>query len=56
MNTRTVDPRTTWAVLAMEGALILPIISLPTQGDRVTGLVGPVLLLLLLPGGCAAVS
>ncbi len=56
MNTRTVDPRTTWAVLAMEGALILPIISLPTQGDRVTGLVGPLLLLLLLPGGCAAVS
>ena len=55
MNTRTVDPSTTWAVLAMEAALILPIISLPTQGDRIPGLVGPVLLLLLLPFGCAAV-
>jgi hypothetical protein len=56
VNTRTVDPRTTWAVLAMESALVLPIISLPTQGDRLTGLIGPLLLLLLLPGGCAAVS
>jgi hypothetical protein len=55
VNTRTVDPRTTWAVLAMEAALVLPIISLPTQGDRVTGLLGPVLLLALLPAGCAAV-
>ena len=55
MNTRTVDPRTTWAVLAMEGALVLPIISLPTQGDRATGPWGPVLLLALLPAGCAAV-
>lgn len=55
MNTRTVDPRTTWAVLAMEGALVLPIMSLPTQGDRVQGLLGPLLLLLLLPAGCAAV-
>jgi hypothetical protein len=55
VNTRTVDPRTTWAVLAMEGALVLPIISLPTQGDRITGLLGPLLLLALLPAGCAAV-
>ncbi|MBV9580439.1 MAG: hypothetical protein JO057_17800, partial [Chloroflexi bacterium] len=55
MNTRTVDPRTTWAVLAIEGAVVLPIISLPSQGDRVSGLVGPVLLLALLPAGCAAV-
>jgi hypothetical protein len=55
VNTRTVDPRTSWAVLAMEAALVLPIISLPTQGDRVTGLLGPVLLLALLPAGCAAV-
>jgi hypothetical protein len=56
VNTRTVDARTTWAVLAMEGALLLPIISLPAQGDRLTGLIGPLLLLLLLPGGCAAVA
>jgi Domain of unknown function (DUF4129) len=55
VNTRTVDPRTTWAVLAMEAALVLPIISLPTQGDRLPGLIGPLLLLLLLPAGCAAV-
>jgi hypothetical protein len=55
VNTRTVDPRTTWAVLAMEGALVLPIISLPTQGDRIPGLLGPLLLLGLLPAGCAAV-
>jgi Domain of unknown function (DUF4129) len=55
VNTRVVDPRTTWAVLAMEGALILPLISLPTQGDRLPGLSGPLLLLLLLPLGCAGV-
>ena len=55
MNTRSVDPRTTWAVLAMEAALILPIMSLPTQGDRFPGLSGPLLLLALLPAGCAAV-
>ena len=55
MNTHTIDPRTMWAVLAMEAALMLPIMSLPTQGDRLPGLFGPVLLLLLLPLGCAAV-
>jgi uncharacterized protein DUF4129 len=55
VNTRTVDPTTAWAVLAMEAALILPIISLPTQGDRIPGPLGAVLLLLLLPFGCAAV-
>jgi hypothetical protein len=55
VNTRSVDPRTTWAVLAMEAALILPIMSLPTQGDRFPGLSGPLLLLALLPLGCAAV-
>jgi hypothetical protein len=40
----------------MEAALVLPIISLPAQGDRLTGLIGPLLLVLLLPAGCAAVS
>ncbi|HEY2596422.1 MAG TPA: DUF4129 domain-containing protein, partial [Chloroflexota bacterium] len=55
VNTRTVDPRTAWAVLAMEAALVLPLISLPAQGDRVPGLLGPLLLLVLLPAGCAAV-
>jgi uncharacterized protein DUF4129 len=55
VNTRTVDPRTTWAVLIMEAALVLPIISLPTQGDRIPGLLGPLMLLALLPTGCAAV-
>jgi hypothetical protein len=55
LNTRSVDPRTTWAVLAMEAALILPIMSLPTQGNRFPGLSGPLLLLALLPAGCAAV-
>jgi hypothetical protein len=56
MNTRTVDTRTLWAILAMEAALALPLMSLPTQGDRLIGLAGPVLLLLLLPAGFAAVS
>jgi hypothetical protein len=55
MNTRTVDPRTLWALLAMEAGLALPIISLPTQGDRVPGMLGPLLLLALLPLGCLAV-
>jgi hypothetical protein len=55
MNTRNVDPRTTWAVLVMEAALVLPLMSLPTQGDRYPGLSGPLLLLVLLPAGCAAV-
>jgi hypothetical protein len=55
MNTRGVDPRTLWAVLAMEAALALPIISLPTQGDRLPGSPGPVLLVALLPLGFVAV-
>jgi Domain of unknown function (DUF4129) len=55
VNTHTVDPRTLWALLAMEAGLALPIISLPTQGDRIPGMLGPSLLLLLLPLGCLAV-
>ncbi|HLZ27489.1 MAG TPA: DUF4129 domain-containing protein [Chloroflexota bacterium] len=55
MNTRTVDPRTVWAILAMEAGLALPLISLPTQGDRLPGLLGPVLLAILLPLGYVAV-
>jgi hypothetical protein len=55
MNTRTVDPRTVWAVLAMEAGIALPLISLPTQGDRFPGLAGPLLLLCLLPLGYFAV-
>ena len=55
MNTRLVDPRTLWAVLAMEVALALPLVSLPTQGDRLPGLLGPVLLVALLPLGYLAV-
>src|SRR2546428_528631 len=55
MNTRIVDQRTLWTVLAMESALALPIISLPTQGDRVPGLLGPLLIVLLLPLGYLAV-
>ncbi|MGI9147179.1 MAG: DUF4129 domain-containing protein [Chloroflexota bacterium] len=55
MNTRSVDPRTIWALLAMETGLALPLMSLPTQGDRVPGLLGPLLLALLLPLGYAAV-
>jgi hypothetical protein len=55
VNTRTVDPRTTWAVVVMEAALVLPIMSLPTQGDRIPGLLGPLLLLAMLPAGTAAV-
>ena len=39
----------------MEAALMLPIMSLPTQGNRLPGLFGPLLLLALLPGGCAVV-
>ncbi len=55
MNTRLVDPRTIWALLAMEAGLALPIISLPAQGDRLPGVLGPLLLLLLLPLGFAGV-
>ena len=55
MNTRIVDQRTTWAVIAMESALALPIMSLAVQGDRLPGLAGPLLLLALLPAGCLAV-
>ena len=55
MNTRTVDPRTIWAILAMEAGLVLPLISLPTQGDRLPGLLGPLLLAVLLPLGYVAV-
>jgi uncharacterized protein DUF4129 len=55
VNTRSVDPRTTWAVVVMEAALMLPIMSLPTQGSRLPGVFGPLLLLALLPAGCAAV-
>ena len=54
MNTRNVDRRTLWAVLAMEAGLALPIISLPSQGDRIAGVLGPLLLLLLLPVGYLA--
>src|SRR5258708_5415939 len=55
MNTRTVDPRTIWAVLAMEAGLVLPIISLPAQGDLLPGVLGPLLLLVLLPLGFVGV-
>src|ERR1700730_10948409 len=55
MNTRAVDPRTIWAVLAMEAGLVLPIISLPTQGDRLPGVLGPLLLVALLPPGFVGV-
>src|SRR5207248_3456954 len=51
VNTRLVDPRTIWALLAMEAGLALPIISLPAQGDRLPGVLGPLLLLALLPLG-----
>jgi hypothetical protein len=40
----------------MEAGLILPLISLPTQGDRIHGLLGPLLLLLLLPLGYLTVT
>jgi hypothetical protein len=53
--TRTVDARTLFAVLAMEAALALPAISLPTQGDRILGIAGPLFLVLLLPAGYIAV-
>jgi hypothetical protein len=55
MNTRLVDPRTVWTLLAMEAALALPLVSLPTQGDRLPGLLGPILLVALLPLGYLAV-
>jgi hypothetical protein len=55
VNTRAVDPRTIWAVLAMEAGLALPLISLPAQGDRLPGVLGPLLLLALLPLGFASV-
>src|SRR5438105_3199919 len=55
MNTHLVDPRTLWAVLAMEVGLALPVISLPSQGDRITGPAGALLLVLMLPLGYVAV-
>ena len=55
MNTRLVDPRTLWTILAMEAAVALPLISMPTQGDRLPGLLGPALLVALLPLGFVAV-
>jgi hypothetical protein len=55
VNTRLVDPRTIWALLAMEAGLALPIISLPAQGDRLPGVLGPLLLLVLLPLGFASI-
>jgi Domain of unknown function (DUF4129) len=55
VNTRTVDPRTIWAVLAMEVGVVLPLMSLPTQGDRIPGFLGPLLLAILLPLGYVAV-
>jgi hypothetical protein len=55
MNTRLVDPRTILAVLAMEAGLALPLMSLPSQGDRWPGVIGPLLLLALLPLGYLAV-
>ncbi|MDQ6672197.1 MAG: DUF4129 domain-containing protein [Chloroflexota bacterium] len=55
MNTRSVDARTIWALLAMEVGLALPLMSLPTQGDRIPGVLGPLLLALLLPLGYVAV-
>jgi len=55
MNTRLVDPRTLWTVLAMEAALALPLMSLPAQGDRLPGLLGPLLLVALLPLGFLSV-
>jgi hypothetical protein len=55
LNTHTIDPRTIWALLTMEAGLVLPIISLPTQGDRLPGLLGPLLLLALLPAGYVVV-
>jgi hypothetical protein len=39
----------------MEAGLALPIISLPGQGDRLPGVLGPVLLLILLPLGFLSV-
>ena len=39
----------------MEAGLALPIISLPTQGDRLPGALGPLLLLALLPLGYVSV-
>src|SRR5207302_187236 len=55
MNSRLVDPHTLWTVLAMEAAVALPLMSLPTQGDRLPGLLGPLLLLALLPLGYLSV-
>jgi hypothetical protein len=55
VNTRLVDPRTIWALLAMEAGLALPIISLPAQGDRLPGALGPLFLLALLPLGFLSV-
>src|SRR6185503_12028125 len=41
--------------VVMEAGLAFPLISLPTQGDRIVGVLGPLLLLALLPLGYLAV-
>jgi hypothetical protein len=56
MTTRTVDRRTLWAVLLMEAGIVLPLVSIPAQGDGIRGLPGPLLLMLLLPLGFVAVK
>jgi hypothetical protein len=55
MNTHMIAPRTMWAVLAMEVGLVLPLISLPSEGDRVMGPTGALLIVLMLPLGYLAV-
>ncbi|MBV9175332.1 MAG: DUF4129 domain-containing protein [Chloroflexi bacterium] len=54
MNTHIVHARVVWAILAMEAAVALPIVSLPAQGQARPGVLGPVLVVALLPMGFIA--
>lgn len=54
MSLHLISPSTLWALAVMETACALPLISLPTQGNRVPGALGPLLIALLLPAGLAA--
>lgn len=54
MSLRIVSTPTLWALVVMEAAFALPLISYPSEGDRVHGALGALLVGILLPIGFAA--
>jgi Domain of unknown function (DUF4129) len=55
VTSRSIEYLTLLAVVAMEAGLSLPIISMPAQGAAQPGVLGPFLLVLLLPLGLLAI-